>query len=94
MIAGIVEARVASWRGRRGVKVLHETREMALEVMFRLVGIEEADLSAWRTNYEQLVYLFVGLPFDFPARRTGAARRRARGSTSTCGRSSPRARGR
>jgi cytochrome P450 len=72
MVAGIVEDRVQSWRGRQGVRVLAETREMALDVMFRLVGIEDDDLSAWRTHYEELLYLFVELPFDFP----GSPRRR------------------
>jgi cytochrome P450 len=73
-----VERRVAAWVGRRDVRVLAETRELALEVMFRLVGVAESEIGAWRHQYEQLVLLFINLPVDLPGtpRRRGMAARR------------------
>jgi cytochrome P450 len=65
-VAAIVERRVRSFLGRRRVRVLAETRELALESMFRLVGVEDRELSAWRRHYEQLMLLAIALPAEIP----------------------------
>lgn len=74
--AGIIERRVRSWVGR-AVRVLPETRESALEVMFRICGITDPDLTAWRRQYEELALLALNVPLDFPGspRRRGLAGR-------------------
>lgn len=76
IIAGIVERRVRSWVGR-DVRILSETRESALEVMFRICGITDPDLTAWRRHYEELALLALNIPLDFPGspRRRGFAGR-------------------
>ncbi len=72
LVASLVESRVRSWVGRRDVRVLAETRELALEVMFRLVGVDEHEIAAWRERYERLMLLAINVPFDLP----GTPRRR------------------
>lgn len=66
LVAEIVERRVRSWVGRRDVRILAETRELALDVMFRLVGVDEHELGAWRKNYEDLMLIAINLPVDWP----------------------------
>lgn len=76
VIASIVERRVRTFVGRE-VPILQETREAALEVMFRIVGIRDPDLTTWRRRYEDLAFLLLRFPFDFPGsptRRGVAAR--------------------
>ncbi|WP_437659098.1 cytochrome P450 [Sorangium sp. So ce1182] len=72
IVATSVERRVRSWLGRRDVLVLRETRELALEVMFKITGVEDDELPEWRHNYEDLMLLVLNLPFDVP----GSPRRR------------------
>lgn len=75
MIADIVEARVRAFASRRApVRVLAETREMALDIVFRIVGIDDPDLTEWRRHYEEALLLLVNLPLDAP----GTPRRRGR----------------
>lgn len=74
MIADIVEARVRGFSRSEPVRVLAETREMALDVVFRIVGIDDTDLSEWRRKYEDALLLLVNLPLDAP----GMPRRRGR----------------
>lgn len=66
LVAELVERRVGAWVGRRDVRVLAETRELALEVMFRLVGIEDSEIAAWRHQYEELMLLIINLPSELP----------------------------
>jgi cytochrome P450 len=76
IVGSIIERRVRSWAGR-DVQILSETRELALEAMFRIVGITDPDLTAWRRHYEDLALLAINFPVDFPGspmRRGLAAR--------------------
>jgi cytochrome P450 len=66
MVAETIERRVASWPARGHVQILAETREMVLAVMFRLLGVAETELSAWRHHYEEFMLLAVNIPFDLP----------------------------
>jgi cytochrome P450 len=66
MVAETVERRVATWAARGEVQILAETREMVLAVMFRLLGVAETELSAWRHHYEQFMLLAINLPLDLP----------------------------
>ncbi|WP_437611582.1 cytochrome P450 [Sorangium sp. So ce834] len=72
IVATSVERKVRSWLGRRDVLVLRETRELALEVMFKITGVEDDELPEWRRHYEDLMLLILNLPFDVP----GSPRRR------------------
>lgn len=62
----VIQRKVESLRGRRGVAMLAEMREMTLEIILRIVGIEGRDLSAWRKAYERTALLAVNLPIDAP----------------------------
>jgi cytochrome P450 len=74
LLAGIIEQRVSGWRDRGEVTILAETRELVLAIMFRLLGVPETNLSAWRERYEHFMLLSINLPFDFP----GSPHRRGR----------------
>jgi cytochrome P450 len=74
MIAEIVERRVRELPRGEPIKMLAQTREMALDIVFRIVGIDDPDLSEWRRRYEDALLLLINLPFDAP----GTPRRRGR----------------
>lgn len=72
LLAGMIERRIFEWREKGQVTVLAETREMVLAIMFRLLGVPETNLSAWREHYENFMLLALNLPLDVP----GSPRRR------------------
>ncbi|WP_437522234.1 cytochrome P450 [Sorangium sp. So ce726] len=72
IVATSVGRKVRSWLGRRDVLLLRETRELALEVMFKITGVEDDELPEWRHYYEDLMLVILSLPFDVP----GSPRRR------------------
>jgi cytochrome P450 len=74
MFAELIERRVRTWPGRRELRVLGETRELVLALMFRMLGVPETELSEWRRQYEEFTLLLLNMPFDFP----GAPLRRGR----------------
>jgi cytochrome P450 len=74
LLAEIIEGRVQRWREKREVQILHETRELVLAIMFRLLGVDEANLSDWRSRYEDLMLFAVNIPLDLP----GFPKRRAK----------------
>jgi len=74
VFADIIERRIASWPTRGEVRILAETRELVLSLMFRMLGVPEAELSAWRTQYEEFMLLAINIPYDVP----GSPRRRGR----------------
>jgi cytochrome P450 len=74
LLADMIERRVRLWRDQREVRILAETRELVLAVMFRLLGVAEADLTEWREQYEDLMLLAFNLPIDLP----GLPQRRGR----------------
>ncbi len=74
----VVEPRVEQWAGQTEVALTEETREFAVDVIFRMMGIPSAELSAWRHQFEEFV--LVGFPFGpdlpgFPHRRGKNAKR-------------------
>jgi cytochrome P450 len=76
-MGGLLGARVARWAATGRVKVLPEVQEMALEIIFRLLGVSLADLPAWRDRYRALLLANLGIDVDFPgspARRAARAR--------------------
>ncbi len=66
MIAGVVERRVRRLVRGEPFRVLAETRELALDVIFRIVGVGDEDLSEWREHYQDALLLLVNLPVMFP----------------------------
>jgi cytochrome P450 len=72
--AEMIERRVSQWPERRGFRVLAEMRELVLSLMFRMLGVPEAEMRPWRKNYEDLMLLALNVPIDVP----GSPRRRGK----------------
>lgn len=74
LIASIVEARVRAIDLASPLAILPWTRELALDVIFRVIGVGDRDLSEWRKRYQDALLLLVNLPIDLPGspRRRGA----------------------
>ncbi len=66
LVAEIVERRVRRFTSGEPVRVLAETRELALDVIFRIVGVDDEGLSEWRQHYEDALLLLVNLPLALP----------------------------
>ncbi len=66
VFAATIRERVARWRDVGEVQILAETRELAIELMFRMMGIRERDLSTWREHYETYVLLAWNMPIELP----------------------------
>jgi cytochrome P450 len=66
VFAEMIERRVSGWRERGELRILAETRELVLGLMFRMLGVPEADMSEWRRHYEDFMLLTINLPLDLP----------------------------
>jgi cytochrome P450 family 117 subfamily A len=77
LFAPIIQARVQTWRDRGEVRILRETGDLMLRLIFSLMGIPAQDLPGWRRKYQTLLQLIVAPPLDLPGlplRRGRAAR--------------------
>lgn len=78
MMVETIDARVRSWKRKREISVLAETQELALNVIFRIMGIPALDLAEWSRRYRELflsvIPLSTKLP-GFPAYRAEMAHR-------------------
>jgi cytochrome P450 len=65
------------WARRGSARVLPEVQEAALAVIFRTLGVSDADLGAWRVRYRELLLSNLGIDLDLPGspmRRAARAR--------------------
>jgi len=78
LIREVVEPRVAGWLRRDEVALTEETREFAVDVIFRMMGIPSSELSSWRHQFEELMMLGMPLDWDLPGlpRRRGMTAKR------------------
>ncbi len=78
LIREVIEPRVESWVWQREVALTEETREFAVDLIFRMMGIPSAQLSEWRHQFEELVLLAFPIHWDLPGlpRRRGMNARR------------------
>ncbi len=60
IVVDTAERRVATWTKMQSFDVLAEAREMALEIIFRVIGVPVTDLAAWRTQFNR--FLLAGIP--------------------------------
>jgi cytochrome P450 len=74
LIAEVAQQRVASWPSRDTLPIAREARELALTIICRIIGIGDADIPAWRHQFEELSLSAINIPFDFP----GSPMRRGR----------------
>ncbi len=64
--AGTIGQRLAGWADEGEVRVVPDTGDLALSLLFRLMGIEERAFSDWRRNYLRFTMLMVAPPVDLP----------------------------
>ena len=62
IIEQVIEERVVRWPHMNTLPIARETRELALAVIFRMIGIPPADLPEWRHQFEELAMSAVNLP--------------------------------
>jgi cytochrome P450 len=74
-LAGAVERRVQRWAHRRRVRVLAETRELAIGLIFGMMGVAERELDAWEQHYDALLGFLLPIPIDLPGSPRWRARR-------------------
>lgn len=74
-MAEVVEARVQAMLRKDELVLLEETQRVALDIIFRIMGIPEAQLEAWGEKYTELLGGVIGphvevppFPFFFAAR--------------------------
>ncbi|WNG38444.1 cytochrome P450 [Archangium violaceum] len=76
--AEVIEASVASLPQQGPFSLLAETQKLALDIIFRIMGIDRSELDAWNRNYRDFVMgalpVRIDLPFS-PARRASRGRR-------------------
>jgi cytochrome P450 len=61
------------WLARGRAHVLPEVQEVTLSIIFRALGVDDADLPAFRVQYRDLLLSNLGVDLDFP----GSPKRRA-----------------
>lgn len=66
---------VRSWRDRPRVRVLAETQEATLRVIFGIIGVQPHALSQWREQFRRLMLSALPVPFVFPGSPHWVARR-------------------
>jgi len=78
LIAETITRKLRSWDGRDELAILPETKAIALEVIFRMLGVEVHDLPQWSRWYGEYLWGAINLPIKFPgspAWRASRARR-------------------
>ncbi len=65
-LADAVERRVKGWVRRRRVNVLAETRELAISLIFGMMGVAERELGEWQKRYDALVGFLLPISIDLP----------------------------
>jgi cytochrome P450 monooxygenase len=77
LIADTIAPRLERWTRESKLPIFPETKDIALEVVFRIMGIDTHELQQWRKQYEEfflgMIPLNVNLP-GFPAWRCRKAR--------------------
>lgn len=66
MSAKVLSALTDRWAERPSVKVLPDIQGAALEVIFRMLGVEVDDLEPWRKAYRALVLANLNIKLRFP----------------------------
>ncbi len=73
LMASALTGLTRRWLAQGRARVLPDVQEVAISIIFRLLGVDDADLPAWRRRYRNLLLSNLGIDLDFP----GSPRRRA-----------------
>ena len=74
IMAAIIRQRVASWDGVRTLKIVTEARDLALDIIFAIVGVPADSSAEWRRRYDDFILGFI----NFPVRVVGSPQWRSR----------------
>ncbi|MBA3549411.1 MAG: cytochrome P450 [Nannocystis sp.] len=66
VLAETIQTRIARWPALGEFKLLAQTRELALALIYRMMGIEEGDLTEWREHYEEFMLIALNVPIELP----------------------------
>ncbi|MCA9700852.1 MAG: cytochrome P450, partial [Myxococcales bacterium] len=66
IIAETVERRTQGWQERARIPLVIDTRTIALEVIFRVMGVEVRDLPDWSHWYGEYTLGAIQIPFELP----------------------------
>ncbi len=78
LMAEVIVPRVSRWKSRDEIAICDETREFAVDVIFRMMGIEPHALAEWRQAFERYSLALLPVQWDFagsPYRRGSIAKR-------------------
>ena len=62
----LAEQHISRWKDKQELTILNETSEFALDIIFRMLGVENLDLPQWRKKYNQFIGPFTIIPIDLP----------------------------
>jgi cytochrome P450 len=77
LMASALTDLVERWLAQGHARVLPEVQEVAIAIIFRTLGVIDADLPAWRVQYRELLLSNLGIDVDVPGspmRRAARAR--------------------
>lgn len=66
LIAEVIEPGVSRWPSLDEIPISDATREFAVDVIFRMMGIPAQDLARWREAFEEYVLSLFPLRWDLP----------------------------
>ena len=66
MMADALGARISRWRRDEPFEILRETREVALDIIFRVMGVPLQQISAWSHQYNEFTLSAFPLTLDLP----------------------------
>lgn len=62
----IIERHIDSWLHLPQISLMSEIRKLALEIIFRIIGIEPQDLALWEKWYREFLYGALPIPIALP----------------------------
>jgi cytochrome P450 family 117 subfamily A len=74
-IAEVIGARMAGWPKETRIPIVRATREIAIDVIFRTLGIAVEDLRVWRVKFEEMLCLAIPVVDKVPGSPGWRARR-------------------
>jgi cytochrome P450 len=74
-IADVIGARVSAWLKETRVPIATETREIAIDIIFRTLGIARQDLRVWRGKFEEMLGVAIPMIGKVPGSAGWRARR-------------------
>lgn len=78
LIAETLERHVDAWQGRDRIALVRDTKGIALDVIFRMMGIEIGDLPEWSRWYSEFMFSALNIPLMFPGSPAWRGRRARR----------------